>query len=564
MFRSNGHGRAGLAAFFVVLCMCSPAHAGVKSVDGAWTSLSANVPAPSARREHVAIYDAANNRYLMFGGYGYGSTSADYNFNEVWSLTMSDPPTWSLLTVSGTPPGPRKQSQWGYDIARNRLLVFGGYGQHYGGSENVTWQNDVWQLSLLDETPTWTELFPTGTPPTGRLAGISVYDPLRQRFVGFGGTAGAPVDTWSLDLSGDPAWGVIDTGGQNPAGAYGMGCIYDPLRDRMVVFGGSLGEAYFGSQNNTWELTLDDAPAWHQLFPADPTAPLPSPRRSMTAVYDPMRDRMVIYGGFDAQPVSNLFLPDTWALSLSDQLVWHQLSPAGTIPTGRDASAAIYDPTGDRLVVYGGWSGFVMLGDTDYLTWGETPKPASISASGSASPSAASLNWSVSQSTGVHAGVFRKSVGEPWTSIATVTASPTGAVSYVDNDVAPGGHYSYELAVASQRGQFVGGQVAVNIPGALAVPVQPGVHFALRPVSPNPVAGGFHANFALPNSDPARLDVVDVSGRVVVTNEVGALGAGVHHVTLGSARDFAPGMYFVRLSRSGQTLTTRAIVLGGQ
>jgi Galactose oxidase, central domain len=568
MFLVPRRASSALAALAAVCSSiwCAPAHAAIKSVDGTWSALPDSVVAPSARREQVAIYDAPHNRYLMFGGFGFGSTAPENNFNEVWALSLDDPPTWTKLDVLGTPPGPRKDPQWGYDVARQRLLIFGGYGQHYTDSP-VYWLDDVWELSL-DGTPVWTELYPSGTPPSGRLAGISVYDPLRQRFVGFGGTAGAPVDTWSLDLSGDPAWSTLDTGSQSPAGSYGMGCIYDPLRDRMVVFGGSNGAAYFGAQNNLWELTLTDSTVWHRLSTPDSlpwdsaTATSPKPRRSMTTVYDPMRDRMIVYGGFDAlTDYTTSFLNDAWALSLGD-LTWRRLTPDGPIPTGRDATAAIYDPTGDRMVLYGGWSGDTMLGDTEYLTWGETPSSATISGSATASTGVASLHWQVNQSTGVHAAVFRNSPGQPWTSVATVETNSGGAASFVDHAVVAGTHYSYELAVASHRGEDVGGQVSVTIPMPTDVGNSAHAAFALEPVRPNPLVDRFRVSFTLPDAGSARIDVLDVSGRRVASRDVGSLGAGPHEVDLGGARELSPGMYFVRLSRAGRTLTTRAVVTG--
>ena len=92
--------------------------------------------------------------------------------------------------------------------------------------------------------------------PAGRLAGAAIYDPLRQRFVGFGGTAGLPCDTWELDLSGEPAWSTIPPDVGRPRAGYGMTPIYDPVRDRMVIFGGSTSDDYFGVHNEVWELNL--------------------------------------------------------------------------------------------------------------------------------------------------------------------------------------------------------------------------------------------------------------------------------------------------------------------
>jgi hypothetical protein len=184
----------------------------------------------------------------------------------VWALSLGPTPAWTLITPAGAPPGERHSPQFGYDAARNRLLVFGGYGRHHPG-DPYAYLNDVWQLSL-DGTPTWTELFPTGTPPTGRLAGAAVYDDFRQRFVGFGGTVGLPVDTWELDLSGEPAWNAVTPGGPAPPGMYGMASIFDARRDRMIIFGGSTSDSYFGVHNDTWALNLRAAqPSWHKLSP---------------------------------------------------------------------------------------------------------------------------------------------------------------------------------------------------------------------------------------------------------------------------------------------------------
>src|SRR6185503_6866851 len=137
---------------------------------------------PSARRTYAGIYDAPHQRDLVFGGHWGDLFGAYQPFNDVWALSLGPTPAWTLIPPAGAPPGERHSPQFGYDAARNRLLVFGGYGKHYPGSTNYEYLSDVWQLSL-DGTPTWTELFPTGTPPPGRLAGAAVYDDFRQRFV---------------------------------------------------------------------------------------------------------------------------------------------------------------------------------------------------------------------------------------------------------------------------------------------------------------------------------------------------------------------------------------------
>jgi hypothetical protein len=544
-----------LVALLPVALRSGPA---VASDDGTWSSLAPDAPAPYARREYAAIYDIQRDRYIIFAGLWWDSDYSRGDFNEVWALTLGPNPSWTQLAVSGSPPGARHSPQWGYDPAQQRLLVFGGYGQHYPGGPNE-YLNDVWQLSL-DGTPTWTELFPSGTPPAGRLAGAAVYDPFRQRFIGFGGTRGLPVDTWQLDLSGPPAWSSVFPDSVGPPGSYGMASIYDLKRDRMLTFGGSTSDDYFGVRNDVWELSLLGHPFWTNLQPAGTP---PSARRSGTAIWDPIRDRMVIFGGWDSGPDSTAFLGDVWALSLFPDLEWAQLAPAGTLPHVRDAQAAVYDPLFDRMVVYGGWGGMSMLHDTQFLTWGLSPVAATMTPSAQAAPTSAQVQWGVQNVTGITAGVYRSQPGTPWRSIGT-TASNAGTVNFQDNTVAPGGRYGYKLAVASEQGVTVGGEVWVDVPtSTTGVPGSSvGPVFALDPVRPNPLADRFVVSFALPNADPARLDVLDVSGRVRWSQDVGALGAGAHQLDLGRARDFDPGMYFVRLAQAGRTRVTRAVVVG--
>ena len=525
------------------------------SQSGTWSSVPGS--APGARREYASIYDQVNGRYMVFSGMTGSFGSGFYDLNEVWMLTLGVTPTWSLSSTVGTPPGPRHGAQFGYDPARNRLLVFGGYGQHYTG-DPLAWLNDVWQLSL-DGPFTWTELHPSGTPPQGRLAGAACYDLFRQRFVGFGGLAGVPVDTWQLDLSGDPAWVTMETGLVKPPGGYGMASVYDPDRDRLITFGGSINDNYFGAKNDVWELNLRANPVvWHQM---QINGALPRARRSGAAIHDPLRDRLVIFGGWDAtSDAPSTFLNDTWALSLSGQPLWTQLAPSGSTPVGRDAMTAIYDPLGDRLVVFGGWGVNVMLGDTQFLSWGDQGQAASVTHSAQADPVSATVQWNVNNATSPYNAVYRREDNGPWTSIATVDADGSGNVTYVDHAVKSGSHYGYLLAVPSERGCDFTGEAHVDVPSVTAVDPSVSADFALGHVLPNPVAERFSVTFALASADPARLEMLDIAGRRILSREVGSMGAGPHMIEMSRPRDVSPGLYLLRLTQGGRSATSRLVI----
>jgi hypothetical protein len=433
------------------------------------------------------------------------------------------------------------------------MLVFGGYGRHYPGAP-YEYLNDVWQLSL-DGTPEWEELTPAGTPPSGRLAGASVYDPLRQSFIGFGGTIGLPVDTWSLKLSGHSAhWTPVETDGTSPPGGYGMTGIYDPVRDRMIIFGGSISEDYYGVHNDVWALDLSRGQTrWEKL---QPTGPLPLARRSGTAIYDALRDRMVIFGGFDGW---DTFLNDVWALSL-ETLQWTQLSPGGSVPPVRACMTAAFDPVGDRMVVFGGWGATLELGDTEFLSWGGTATQASLSASSEADPGVAHVEWTVGNATGPFAGIYRRSAGTEWSSIAIVEADASGTLSFVDPSVTEGVEYGYMAVVPSEFGTTFGGETWVQVPSALGVAPGTTASFALSHVAPNPATDRFVVTFALPSGEPARLELIDLGGRRVLSRDVGAVGAGSHRIEVDGVRDLAPGLYFLKLAQGGRSVSRRIVI----
>lgn len=100
---------------------------------------------------------------------------------------------------------------------------------------------------------------------------------------------------------------------------------------------------------------------------------------------------------------------------------------------------------------------------------------------------------------------------------------------------------------------------AFHIESTVGVGDPTALEFALRGMTPNPSKNGVHVAFSLPDARKATLSLYDVSGRRVAFREVGGMGSGRHTVTL--ARQLPAGMYVVRLSQGGRSLSTRAAVV---
>jgi hypothetical protein len=279
-----------------------------------------------------------------------------------------------------------------------------------------------------------------------------------------------------------------------------------------------------------------------------------------TAVFDPIRNRMIVYGGFDAVSGSDQFFGDVWALDFDGTPTWSELTPAGTTPTGRDITAAAYDPIHDRMIFYGGWSGTQMLGDTQFLDWSESSAEATLTPQASATPSAANLSWDVEAATGTHSAIYRRDFGGEWAALSEVEADANGHVVYDDTTVQPGSDYSYMMVVASQRGETFGGEAQVEIPSVTGVGSGPRANFALTGVAPNPVIDKMSVSFTLASSEPASLELLDVTGRRVLAHEVGSFGAGSHRIQIATGGQVPAGLYFLRLSQAGRIASSRVAI----
>ena len=195
---------------------------------------------PAAREGHVAIYDSANNRMIIFGGGNNGIMDVP---NDLWALTnangMGGTSQWIQLAEAGQTPAAVENFASFYDAANNRMTIFGGC---------CYWNNNTWLLTNangINGTPTWTQLQPAGTIPQIREVHAFGYDPaLNEGFVFGLGAAGINyTDVWGLssanDLGGIPTWtNLIPNGqpGSPPLPSVGLDPgVYDPFSGRLML-----------------------------------------------------------------------------------------------------------------------------------------------------------------------------------------------------------------------------------------------------------------------------------------------------------------------------------------
>ncbi|MCX5742096.1 MAG: hypothetical protein NT062_06340, partial [Proteobacteria bacterium] len=247
----------------------------------------------------------------------------------------SDCRTESLQLTSAPSTGPMGRSHvaFAYDLARDRVVMFGGRTVFEPTAETWEWDG-----------ATWIERHPRIAPPA-RTDASMVYDTAHHRMILFGGQAiDSFDDTWSWD---GIAWTALDPP-IHPSKRHDHAMAYDAARHRVVLFGGAaLPDSMTGGDDQTWAF---DGTTWSPLPVTGP-----SPRAGHAMAYDPHRDVIVLVGGGPG-----VGPPETWEL---DTAGWHDRSNGSNAPNGLDDLTLAFDPQSQRLLTVGldrstyGWDG---------------------------------------------------------------------------------------------------------------------------------------------------------------------------------------------------------------
>ncbi|MCG3158328.1 MAG: hypothetical protein DKINENOH_04970 [bacterium] len=243
---------------------------------------------------------------------------------------------WQNLTGDHQQPPPSEDHTAIYDPVSHRMLLYGG--------ENGPTSNALWSLDL--NTQRWRNLTDSTAPR--REDHTAIYDSRGRRMIIFGGRDNERynlAEVWALDL--DPAsptfekWSNLTFSQKYNPGRVDHVAVFDSVKNRMVIFGGWDKEEkeYLG---DTWGFSLADN-RWYKIKTKHSHPPQ---RRHAVMALDGRRNWAILCGGFGEEG----YLNDVWAFDLTDD-VWINLTPG---PQPRIDHQAVFDPVAGRLLLYGG------------------------------------------------------------------------------------------------------------------------------------------------------------------------------------------------------------------
>ncbi|NHI88522.1 MAG: hypothetical protein EAX87_03305, partial [Candidatus Thorarchaeota archaeon] len=243
-----------------------------------------------------------------------------------------------------------------YDSESDKLVFFGGtegWSELRDEMRSETWTYDT-------NTETW-EMKSLEVKPPARSRGELAYDSASDRVILFEGvldggweTEEVLNDCWAYDLNNN-LWNNVDwdwqemTPALSPGNRTGSPLVYDIESDRMVIFSGwQKVHADAVCYNDTW--TYDyNSNTWTNMSPAV----LPPGRTGHAMAYSQEDDRIVMFGGETGWGINEeTLVADTWIYDLNTN-TWTNMSPP-TNPTPRTFSSMGYDNETDIFVLYGG------------------------------------------------------------------------------------------------------------------------------------------------------------------------------------------------------------------
>ena len=231
----------------------------VYNTDTCWTLLSDDEEDYSPMQRDAMALDPVSQQIVLYatyvdpnGGAGMGVQTWIYDISQntfrlVTSDTESQPPLrWGSRMV--------------YDEESQKAILFGGT----EGWDGVMTLNDTWAFDF--EFEEWTQMDPVESPPALHFAAMA-YHPLADRAVLFGGfvneTGTSQNETWTYDYDED-TWAKVETAVSPPARLY-HALAWDVSSNRMIMFGGVV-EPYKPLFGDTWALDLENE-SWTQLKP---------------------------------------------------------------------------------------------------------------------------------------------------------------------------------------------------------------------------------------------------------------------------------------------------------
>jgi hypothetical protein len=317
----------------------SPSEPGVDPGALAWSPVEASGDAPAAREDHTWTLEPDARVAWLFGGRDGGTV-----LDDLWRYDLATD-TWARQEADGDAPAARlgHTATWVDGVG---LVV-------WSGQSSSGFFDDLWAFDPASNA--WRELPADGPVPKARYGSCAALGPDGRLWISHGFTAdsGRFADTWAYDFAAG-RWTETTPGGDLAPIRCLHDCLWTP-DGRLVIYAGqttgtpAIGDLWARPSDGAWTAVSDGPPPARQLY-------------ALTSV----DSTAFVFGGGSKDGGT---LRDLWLLDLAT-LAWTEGAPSGDRPSGRSGATFVADPSGGRLLLFGGKREGAALGDVWQLSIG--------------------------------------------------------------------------------------------------------------------------------------------------------------------------------------------------
>jgi hypothetical protein len=242
-------------------------------------------------------------------------------------------------------PSPRSYPRMVFDAQANEIVLFGGTSAYDRGTQRSYDSNDTWVWNGTR----WIQRYPAHTPPARAAQGMA-YDSIRGRVIIFGGRQMKGIPTPATDFEPIQTTGDMWMYDNNdwtemhppdaPSARLLPAMAFDPVRDRVVLYGGtSVAEDGFTSAPlyDTWQF---DGTTWRKT--EDESVKIGRPMLA----FDKARNQMILMG-VDTEFKTHMYRFDP------DSSKWVEITPE-KLPDCVNEGALVYQEHNETLMAVGG------------------------------------------------------------------------------------------------------------------------------------------------------------------------------------------------------------------
>lgn len=314
--------------------------------EGAWLAfIDPLVPAP--RSLFIFNTDPAENTIRLYGGVNDLETFADF-----WRY---DNGQWALVPIESGPAScvnPLASA----DTDRKKLVV-------------ICSASDTWEF----DGSAWKQFTGLKNYPLAHQFSSMVYDANLKKTVFFGGYNANYLDeTWTWDGA---QWARVKN---NPAPSRALATMwYDPIMKKTLLYGG-IGRLSSDDRITRFsDMWAFDGNGWTEL---KPTGGTPGTRYGALSAVDPRTGKLMLFGGLrvdvNGTTQTQVFANDQWQWDGGSQ-TWTKITTA-TVPPARENGGIAYDPLRDEMVMYGGYAGYYLSDAWSFKNGNWTPRSTAI------------------------------------------------------------------------------------------------------------------------------------------------------------------------------------------